>query len=71
MSREHTVKAYTQELDLLKSKVLEMGRECEAQLTKAVDALITIDTKLAQDIIEGDTKINELQGKVDDLGPWI
>lgn len=67
MSREHTVRAYSQELDLLKSKVLEMGRECETQLAKAVDALITIDTRLAQDIIEGDTQINKLHGKVDDL----
>jgi phosphate transport system protein len=67
MSREHTVKAYTEELDLLKSKVLEMGKECETQLTKAVDSLITIDARLAHEIIEGDTKINELQGRVDDL----
>ena len=67
MAKEHTVKAFTQELDLLKSKVLEMAEECERQLAKAVHSLVERDTKLAQDIIEGDTRINGLQGEVDEL----
>ena len=67
MMKEHTVKAFTQELDLLKSKVLEMAEECERQLVKAVHSLVERDTKLAQDIIEGDTIINGLQGEVDEL----
>jgi phosphate transport system protein len=67
MPKGHTVKAFTQELDLLKSKVLEMGEECERQLAKAVHSLVERDTKLAQDIIESDTKINGLQGEVDEL----
>ncbi|MGD8530618.1 MAG: phosphate signaling complex protein PhoU [Syntrophobacterales bacterium] len=67
MAKEHTVKAFSQELDLLKSKVLEMGVECEGQLTRAVDALVERDTKLAKEIIIGDTKINQLQSEVDDL----
>jgi phosphate transport system protein len=67
MVKEHTVKAFTQELDLLKSKVLEMAEECERQLVKAVHSLVERDTKLAQDIIEGDTIINGLQGEVDEL----
>jgi phosphate uptake regulator len=40
MAKEHTVKAFTQELDLLKSKVLEMAEECERQLAKAVHSLV-------------------------------
>jgi phosphate transport system protein len=67
MAKEHTVKAFTQELDLLKSKVLEMGAECEGQLARAIDALVARDTKLAKEIIIGDTKINQLQSEVDDL----
>ena len=58
MAKEHTVRAFTQELDLLKSKVLEMGKECEEQLAKAVDALVERDTVLAKEIIIGDTKIS-------------
>ena len=67
MAKEHTVKAFTQELDLLKSKVLEMAEECERQLAKAVHSLVERDIKLAQDTIEGDTRINSLQGEVDEL----
>jgi phosphate transport system protein len=67
MPKEHTVKAFTQELGLLKSKVLEMAEECERQLAKAVHSLVERDTKLAQDTIEGDTRINSLQGEVDEL----
>lgn len=67
MAREHTVKAFTQELDLLKSKVLEMGAECEGQLARAVHALVERNTKLAKEIIIGDTKVNQLQREVDDL----
>lgn len=67
MAKAHTVKAFTQELDRIKSKVLEMGRECELQLAKSVDALVKRDALLAQDIIDGDREINRLQSEVDDL----
>jgi phosphate transport system protein len=67
MAKEHTVKAFGQELERLKSKVLEMAEECEGQLARAVHALKQQDTKLARDIIEGDTRINSLQAQVDEL----
>jgi len=67
MRKEHTVKAFTQELELLKSKVFEMARECEGQLAKAVHSLVERDTELARYIIEGDSKINRLQSEVDEL----
>jgi phosphate transport system protein len=67
MRKEHTVKAFTQELELLKSKVFEMARECEGQLAKAVHSLVERDTDLARNIIEGDSKINRLQSEVDEL----
>jgi phosphate transport system protein len=67
MAKEHTVKAFTQELKLLKAKVFEMAKECEGQLEKAVHSLLERDMRLARDIIEGDSKINSLQSEVDDL----
>ena len=57
MAKEHTVKAFTQELELLKAKVFEMAKECEGQLAKAVHSLVERDTELARDIIEGDAKL--------------
>jgi phosphate transport system protein len=67
MAKVHIVKTFTQELDKIKSKVLQMGRECEVQLAKSVDALVKRDAILAQDIIDGDREINRLQSEVDDL----
>lgn len=67
MAKEHTVKAFTQELERLKSKVFEMAKECERQLAKAVHSLVGRDMRLARDIIEGDSKINSLQSEVDEL----
>jgi len=67
MAKEHTVKAFTQELKLLKAKVFEMAKECEGQLAKAVHSLVQRDTELARDIIKGDSKINRLQSEVDEL----
>jgi phosphate transport system protein len=67
MAKEHTVKVFTQELELLKAKVFEMAKECEGQLVKAVHSLVERDMMLAGDIIEGDSKINSLQSEVDEL----
>jgi phosphate transport system protein len=67
MAKEHTVKAFSQELGLLKSKVFEMAEECEKQLAKALHSLVERDTILARDIIEGDSKINGLHSEVDEL----
>jgi phosphate transport system protein len=71
MAREHTVKAYSEELNLLKSKVVEMGNECQEQLAKAVEALVNRDRELAEEIIEGDTRVNSLYSDVDDLAVRI
>jgi phosphate transport system protein len=67
MAKEHTVRAFTQELGLLKAKVFEMAKECERQLAKAVRSLVERDMLLARDIIQGDSKINRLQSEVDEL----
>ena len=67
MAKEHTVRAFTQELELLKAKVFEMAKECERQLAKAVHSLVERDMLLARDIIQGDSKINRLQSEVDEL----
>ncbi|MGD9058334.1 MAG: phosphate signaling complex protein PhoU [Desulfobacterales bacterium] len=67
MSRDHTVRSYDQELDLLKSKISEMGKVAEVQLSKAIEALVTKDSKLAVDVIYTDSQVNDLQNAVDRL----
>lgn len=67
MSKDHTVRSYDQELNLLKTKISEMGMVAEMQLAKAIDALITKDSKLAVNVIYSDSQVNDLQNAVDRL----
>ncbi|MGD2099556.1 MAG: phosphate signaling complex protein PhoU [Desulfobacterales bacterium] len=67
MPKDHTVRSYDKELDLLKSKIEEMGKVAEEQLAKAVEALITKDNKLAMNVIYTDSQVNDLQNAVDRL----
>jgi phosphate transport system protein len=42
-----------------------MGKVAEAQLSKAIEALVTKDSKLAVDVIYSDSQVNDLQNEVD------
>ena len=61
MTTRHIVKSYGEDLDLLKSKLSEMGREVEDQISKAGKALLNRDDGLADVITACDEKVNILQ----------
>jgi phosphate transport system protein len=67
MAKDHIVRSYDQELDLLQSKLLEMGQFAEEQLRKALEALVSRDSSLAVNVISNDSKVNKLQSEVDRL----
>ncbi|MBW2437911.1 MAG: phosphate signaling complex protein PhoU [Desulfobacterales bacterium] len=67
MAKDHIVRSYDQELDLLQSKLLEMGQFAEEQLRKALEALVSRDNRLAVNVISSDSKVNKLQSEVDRL----
>lgn len=67
MSRKHIVRSYDEELATLKSKILEMGKQCDNQLTKAVKALNTRNSSLAEEIISSDVEIDALQSEIEAL----
>jgi phosphate transport system protein len=67
MSKDHIVRSYDQELELLISKISEMGKVAEEQLAKAIEALITKDSQLAVNVIYSDAQVNDLQNTVDGL----
>jgi phosphate transport system protein len=67
MPRDHTVRSYDQELDLLKATISEMGKVAEEQLARAIEALMTKDNRLAVNVIYSDTQVNNLQNSVDRL----
>ena len=64
---EHTVKAYDAELDLIGSKIAEMGGIAEKMLTEAMDALSKLDVELARRVLNSDTRLDILQREVEEL----
>jgi|GEM_PF-4679036 len=71
MSTNHIVKSYDEDLDLLRSKLSEMGNEVEDQISKANQALLERDNGLAELVIISDQKVNVLQQEVEELGVRI
>jgi phosphate transport system protein len=71
MATKHTVKSYDADLDLLKAKISEMGREVEDQIAKANQALLNRDNGLAEIVKISDEKVNVLQQESEELGVRI
>ena len=71
MPAKHTVKSYDADLDLLKAKISEMGREVEDQIDKANQALLNRDNGLAELVKISDEKVNVLQQESEELGVRI
>ena len=53
------------ELKQLKEQVLDMMRLVRSQLTKSKDALVNMDTALAQEIIHVETRVNAVELSID------
>jgi phosphate transport system protein len=58
---EHTVKAFSVELDALSSEVARMGGLAESMVTDSITAVVRRDTALAQSVIERDLKVDASQ----------
>ena len=58
---EHIVRAFGEQLETLTTSVAQMGGLAEAQLADAVEAIARRDTALAEKVIAGDPRIDELQ----------
>jgi phosphate transport system protein len=63
---DHTVKAFTEQLEALTTTVAQMGGLAEAQLADSVDAIARRDTALAESAIAGDPRIDQLQHSIED-----
>lgn len=68
MPTKHIVKSYDEDLDMLKSRLSEMGKEAEDQISKAGRALQNRDGGMADVIIVCDEKVNVLQQEVEEHG---
>lgn len=62
---QHTVKAFSEELERLTSDVSVMGGLAESAVASAMEAVINRDADLASSVVEGDKRIDEMQREIE------
>ena len=62
---EHASKQYDQDLDSIRSRVLQMGGLVESQIRRALEALGSGDRALMDDVIAGDHRVNAMEVALD------
>ena len=66
MQTEHTYKQYDAELEAVRAKVLQMGGLVEQQIVNALESLVSVNPKLAEEVMETDHRVNALEVQVDE-----
>ena len=64
---QHTNRAYEDELQRLRTLLLQMGELVERQITDAVHSLVKRDSELARRTISRDAEVNQLDIDLDEL----
>jgi len=67
MSGDHSIRKYDEELEAMRSRVLQMGGLVESQVRTAMDAFERSDLDLAQQAIDADKRVNELELDLDQM----
>ena len=57
----HTVKSYEEELKNLNANIIKMGSACEDSLGKAIQAITTRNSDIAEAVIKEDEKIDKYE----------
>jgi phosphate transport system protein len=65
--REHTSKQYEAQLRILKEKLLLIGHKAENAIADATRALIERKPSLAQLVVDGDDRLDQLEIEIDDM----
>lgn len=63
---QHISGQFNAELEGLRNHMLEMGGKVEQQLASAVDALVALDSGKAEQIIDRDHEVNQMEMSIDD-----
>lgn len=63
---DHTVRAFTEQMEALASSVAQMGGLAEAQLADSIDAIVRRDTGRAESVVANDRKVDELQQQIEE-----
>jgi phosphate transport system protein len=64
--QQHISKVFDNELETIRSHVLEMGGLVESQLSGAITSLVESDMELAENIINSEYKVNRHEVSIDD-----
>jgi phosphate transport system protein len=68
---EHLVRKYDEELETMRSRVLQMGGLVESQVHTALKAFESADMELAQQAIDADKRVNDLEIDVDQMVNYV
>ena len=69
---EHISKQFDQDLEAIRSRMMQMGGLVEAHIRSAIAGYLDGDLTLIEQVIAGDTKVNDLELAIDgDLGQII
>ena len=63
---DHISKRYNKDIEDLRNRVHAMGGVVEAQLSRAITAIVTGDSELGLQVAEDDYKVNELEVSIDE-----
>lgn len=63
---QHISQQYNKELEDVRNLVMLMGGLVEEQLSKSIDALVHGNDELAEEVIKGDDKIDQLEKQIDE-----
>lgn len=63
---EHIYKQFDADMEAVRAHVLEMGGLVEEQVNKAVDALISGNAAMAEEVVANDHRVNALEVAVDE-----
>ena len=62
----HISRRFNEDLEAVRSRVLQMGGFVEQQLSRGIGALIDADSQLGEEVARGDHKVNEMEVSIDE-----
>ena len=62
----HIMKQFDEELEEIRTRLMEMGGKVEQQLQNAVKAVTDADSKLAEEVISGDQSVDSMEVDIDE-----
>jgi phosphate transport system protein len=63
---EHTARQYDQDLEAIRSRMMQMGGLVESQLRDAMEGFLAADLERIERVISADARVNELEIAIDD-----